>query len=69
MIPLPRGMSHGFYAFMAAGAKRNNRGEILMIDPAKSPDHYLTHAKRKLCFKIAELLPHEQEQREREARK
>jgi hypothetical protein len=32
MIPVPRGMSDGFYAFMGAGAPRSESGEILMLD-------------------------------------
>lgn len=33
LIPVPRGMSDGFYAFMGAGCRRSDSGEILMLDP------------------------------------
>lgn len=33
LIPVPRGMSHGFYAFMGAGVDRSDSGEIMMLNP------------------------------------
>ncbi len=42
LIPVPRGMSPGFYAFMSAGCSRSDDGQILMIgdkmsDQQKTP--------------------------------
>lgn len=33
LVPLPRGMSDGFYAFMGAGCKRGDDGTVLMLNP------------------------------------
>jgi hypothetical protein len=37
LIPVPRGMSAGFYAFMGAGGKRSDSGEVLMLTPQGAP--------------------------------
>lgn len=47
LIPLPRGMSDGFYAFMSAGCTRSESGELLMLGnelPAKDCQHCEYHA-------------------------
>jgi len=33
LVPVPRGMSAGFYAFMGAGCLRSESGEMLMEIP------------------------------------
>jgi hypothetical protein len=33
LVPLPRGMSSGFYSFMAAGCERRPDGTLLMVCP------------------------------------
>lgn len=37
-VPLPRGMSDGFYKFMGAGARRTPSGETLMFIQDKESD-------------------------------
>ena len=35
LIPVPRGMSPGFYAFMGAGCPRREDGTIMMLNPRR----------------------------------
>ena len=37
LVPVPRGMSTGFYAFMGAGCLRSESGEMLMEIPDPNP--------------------------------
>ena len=43
LIPLPRGMSPGFYAFMGAGCQRREDGTLLMINPRRRRPPNETH--------------------------
>ncbi len=42
-VPFPRGMSPGFYKFMAPGCKRRDDGTLLMLCSCRQPKQIAGH--------------------------